>query len=71
MWNFIILFFITLSVYILFFISMLFRKTQDDSTSSGGHCGSHQCQCSGGQVNIQEKVIGPMTIKKEGDGWVN
>lgn len=66
MWDFIILFFITLVVYILFFIAMLFRKTEDDSASPGGHSCGHQCQCSGGHSNIQKKVIGPMITDKEG-----
>jgi len=65
MWEFIAIFLITLAVYVLFFVTMLYRKTSADSTdSTGGSCG-HQCHCSGGHIEIQPNTIQPM-IKDKG-----
>ncbi len=66
MWEFIAIFLFTVGVYIFFFITMLFRKTEDGSVSAEGHSCGHRCQCSGGHINIQEKAIGPMITDKEG-----
>jgi hypothetical protein len=64
MWEFIVIFLFTVGVYILFFIAMLFRKTEDGSASAEGHSCGHRCQCSGGHIHNQ--AIGPMITDKEG-----